>query len=186
MSRIGKKPIPIPAGVEVAVSDGVVSVKGPKGSLRRVLPPQVMAVLNSAESGKAIKVSVQNQEEVRTRALWGLFRTLIANMVEGVTKGYEKKLEVIGVGYKIAGGGGKLTVDVGYSHPIEFALPAGINVAVEKNVITLSGADKELLGETAARIRRLRPPEPYKGKGIKYVGEVVRRKAGKTAKAAAK
>lgn len=185
MSRIGKKSIIIPADVAVTIQGKRVTVKGPKGELWRELNPRVSAV-ESGEPQKTISVSVTDPDYVKDRALWGLSRTLIANMVEGVTRGYEKKLEVIGVGYKVAGGGGKLTLELGFSHPTEVTLPAGISATIEKNTIILRGADKELLGETAARIRRLRPPEPYKGKGIKYADELVRRKAGKAAKAAAK
>ncbi len=135
---------------------------------------------------KSVTVAVAEPDLVRDRALWGLFRSLIQNMITGVTKGFEKKLDVVGVGYKVAGGGAKITLDVGYSHPVEFPMPAGITATVEKNTITLNGANNEVLGETAAQIRRIRKPEPYKGKGIKYVDEVVRRKAGKAAKAGAK
>jgi large subunit ribosomal protein L6 len=186
MSRIGKKPIAIPAGVDVTVGAGTVTVKGPKGTLTRAVHPHVTVAVAAGESGKEVAVTVQDPADVRDRALWGLFRTLIANMLAGVTKGFEKKLEVIGVGYKVAGGGAKITLEVGFSHPVEVALPAGITGTVEKNLITLAGADKELVGETAARLRRIRPPEPYKGKGIKYVDETIRRKAGKAAKAGAK
>jgi large subunit ribosomal protein L6 len=186
MSRIGKKPIPVPSGVEISIAGAEIIVKGPKGTLKRTLHPHVSAALETRDGGKEIIVTVKDPDEVRDRALWGLFRALFAGMVEGVTRGFEKKLEVIGIGYKVAGGGARLTLDVGFSHPVEFALPAGVTAAIEKNVITLTGADKEALGETAARIRRIREPEPYKGKGIKYIDEVIRRKAGKAAKAAAK
>ncbi len=188
MSRIGKTPITIPAGVEVTVNGQTVTVKGPKGTLTRELHPHVTASVGKTDglpAGQAgastVTVTVLEPEVVRDRALWGLFRALIANMVAGVTKGFEKKLEVVGVGYKVAGGGAKLTLDVGFSHPIDVAMPPGITATVEKNTITLTGADNELLGETAASIRRIRKPEPYKGKGIKYFDEVIRRKAGKTA-----
>lgn len=183
MSRIGKKAIPVPAGVEVRILDGAVEVKGPKGTLRRTLHPRVSASL--AEGGKEVAVAVAEPENVRDRALWGLFRMLIANMVAGVVSGFEKKLEVTGIGYKVGAAGGKLVFELGFSHPVDFPLPQGISASVDKNVITVSGVDKELVGEVAASIRRLRPPEPYKGKGIKYAGEVIRRKAGKAAKTGA-
>lgn len=182
MSRIGKKPIIIPPGVDVRVLDGAIEVKGPKGSLRRTIHPHVKV---TQDDGKSITVEVALPTNTRDRALWGLFRMLIANMVVGVVSGFEKKLELSGIGYKVSGSGSKLTLELGYSHPVEFELPAGVTSAVEKNVITISGADKELVGEIAAQIRRLRPPEPYKGKGIKYAGEQIRRKAGKAAKAGA-
>ncbi len=178
MSRIGKLPIPIPQGVEVRLDGRLVRVKGPKGELVRELHPHVTAAV---ADGK-VTVTVADPEAA-DRALWGLFRQLIANMVEGVAKGFEKKLEVVGVGYKVSGSGSKLTLDVGYSHEVPVDLPTGVTATVEKNTVTLSGADKELVGETAARIRAIRKPEPYLGKGIKYVDEHIRRKAGKAAKA---
>lgn len=184
MSRIGKKPLILPAGVAVQVAGSVVTVKGPKGTLVRTLHPHVSLAVEEEEGKKILTVGVADTALVRDRALWGLFRTLLANMVTGVTTGFEKKLEVIGVGYKVAGGGKKITLDVGYSHSVAIDMPEGITATVEKNTITLAGADKELLGEVAAKIRRVRPPEPYKGKGIKYIDEVIQRKAGKAAKAA--
>lgn len=186
MSRIGKKPILIPVGVDVTTEGAVVTVKGPKGILTRTLHAHVSAALGETEGKKTLSVTVASPDVVRDRALWGLSRTLLANMIEGVTKGYEKKLEVVGIGYKVAGGASKLTLDVGFSHTVDVVMPPGVVATVEKNVITLASADKELLGETAARVRRIRPPEPYKGKGIKYADETIRRKAGKAAKAAAK
>lgn len=177
MSRLGKLPIELPQGVSAQIADGVISVKGPKGELKQELLSTVKVEIGNED----IKVSVVDAEDKKQRALWGLYRSLIKNMVEGVAKGFSRQLEVNGVGYKVAGGGKKLNFSLGYSHPIDFDLPEGINATVEGKIITLSGFDKQLLGETAARIRRLRPPEPYKGKGIKYVEEVLRRKAGKTA-----
>lgn len=179
MSRIGKQPITIPQGVDVRVEGKRVTVKGPKGELIRELHPHVTA----AVADGAVTVTVADPEGTADRALWGLFRQLIANMVEGVTKGFEKRLEVVGVGYKVSGSGAKITVDVGFSHEVPVEMPKGITAAVDKNTIILTGADKELLGETAARIRAIRKPEPYLGKGIKYVDEHIRRKAGKAAKA---
>jgi large subunit ribosomal protein L6 len=180
MSRIGRKPIALPAGVSLTVADRVVTVKGAKGSLTTELHPHVTLAVD----GQTANVSVTDPDRKQDRALWGLFRALVANMVRGVTEGFEKKLEVHGIGYKAAASGKKITLSVGFSHPVEFPLPDGVEGKVEKNVITISGIDKQLVGDTAARIRQIRPPEPYKGKGIKYADEVVRRKAGKVVKAA--
>lgn len=182
MSRIGKQPITIPSGVSAQEMDHVLTVKGPKGTLSQKLHDHVTV---TSENG-TLFIRVLNAEDKSDRALWGLFQRLISNMVTGVTKGFEKKLELNGVGYKVAAVGTSLNLSLGFSHPVTFQLPEGISATIEKNVITLSGIDKQLLGETAARIRALRKPEPYKGKGIKYVDEVIRRKAGKAAKAGAK
>lgn len=181
MSRIGKQPVVIPAGVEASLKDRVVSVKGSKGTLTLTLHPHIAVVID----GGAAMVSVKNAEDKKDNALWGTTRQLIENMIEGVTKGFNKKLEAVGVGYKVAASGPKLTLEVGFSHPVVITMPAGISVAVEKNTISISGIDKQMVGETAARIRRIRKPEPYKGKGIKYIDEVIRRKAGKAAKTGA-
>jgi len=180
MSRVGKIPVAIPDGVNVALDGRTLTVKGPKGELRLSLHDRVEVTV---EAG-AVTVTVKSPDEKRDRALWGLFRVLVANTIEGVTKGFQKQLEVKGVGYRAAVAGQNLEFNLGYSHPIQFPLPPGVTAAVEKNIITLSGADKQLVGETAATIRRLRSPEPYKGKGIRYVGEHVRQKAGKVVKAA--
>lgn len=182
MSRIGKMPVAVPQGVEVHLDGSRITVKGPKGELARVLHPHVTVTQENNE----LTVTVASPEVKSDRALWGLFRSLVANMVEGVTKGFEKKLEVIGIGYKVTGSGDKITLDVGFSHEVPVDLPKGVTAVVEKNFITLASADKELLGESAARIRSIRPPEPYKGKGIKYIDEHIIRKAGKAAKAGAK
>jgi large subunit ribosomal protein L6 len=179
MSRVGKKLLEIPNGVEVTVDGGKVAVKGPKGRLELALHPRVTV----AKADKELTVGVKDEENVKDRALWGLTRRLIGNMVTGVTQGFEKKLEINGVGFKAAVQGKTLKLDVGYSHDVDFPIPEGIAVAVEKNVITVTGIDKQFVGEVAARIRRVRKPEPYKGKGIKYADEVIRRKAGKAAKA---
>ncbi len=181
MSRIGKQPIDIVSGVEVDLQDDKITVKGPKGQLVQVLHPKVKVEIKDNQ----ILVSVEKPEIKEERSLWGLFRKLISNMVEGVTEGFEKKLEVNGVGYKVALKGDGLFLNLGYSHPIDFKLPEGITAAIEGNIITISGIDKQSVGEIAANIRKLRKPEPYKGKGIKYIDEVIRRKAGKAAKAAA-
>lgn len=182
MSRIGKQPIEIPAGVELKLDDRMVTVKGPKGTLKQLLHSHVTLTVE----GTTACVTVNDPINPDDHALWGLFNRLIGNMVIGTTKGFEKALEVNGVGYKVAVNGRALDLSLGFSHPINFPLPEGIDAKVEKNVITISGSDKQVVGEIAAQIRRLRKPEPYKGKGIKYVGEVIRRKAGKAAKAAGK
>ncbi|MBI4089863.1 MAG: 50S ribosomal protein L6 [Candidatus Kerfeldbacteria bacterium] len=178
MSRIGKLPIRIPAGVTVDVADGRCVVKGPKGELTLLLHQRVQVDVQDG----SIAVSVANPDEKRDRALWGVFRVLVANCIEGVEKGFQKQLEIRGVGYRAAVEGQALVLNLGLSHPVTFALPQDISATVEKNVITVSGIDKQLVGETAAKIRKLRPPEPYKGKGIRYVGEHVRQKAGKVVK----
>jgi len=176
MSRIGKKPIEVPKGVTVDVKGSTVSVKGPKGSLLKELPPHVKV---KAEGGAV--VVERESEERQMGAYQGLTRALLNNMVLGVTRGFEKKMALEGVGYRVALQPGKLVFNLGYSSPVEFPLPKGIEAEVaEKGVaFLLKGVDKELLGQTAATIRGFRPPEPYKGKGIRYVDEKIRRKAGK-------
>lgn len=176
MSRIGIKPITLPAGVEVSVSDkNVVTVKGPKGELQE----QISALLNVEINEGVVTVS-RDSDEAEKRSQHGLARTLINNMVVGVTTGYEKKLQMIGVGYKAEKKGNVLVMNLGYSHPVEMPDPEGITTTVTSPTeITVSGADKALVGNYAANIRKWRKPEPYKGKGIRYVGEVVRRKEGK-------
>jgi len=180
MSRIGKKPIEIPQGVIVEVQANGIAVKGPHGSLSRIIHPDIHA---SVKDGQVFVEILRKTK--RAPALWGLTRSLIANMVAGVTKEFEKKLEFEGIGYRAAADATGLTLQLGFSHPVRFVTPKGIVLKVEKNVITILGIDKELVGDTAARIRSLKPPEPYKGKGIRYQGEVVRRKAGKKAVASA-
>ncbi len=177
MSRIGKKPIKVTAGVKVAFQKPVLEVSGKGGSLKRTLPETISIEVTGDE------LQVKNlKESAEARALHGLNRTLIANMVKGVSDGYVKQLELQGVGYRAQTSGSKLNLQVGFSHPVEFNLPQGITAAVEANTkITLKGADKDLLGVTAARLRKVRPPEPYKGKGIRYVGEKITLKQGKTA-----
>ncbi|MEK9152395.1 MAG: 50S ribosomal protein L6 [Patescibacteria group bacterium] len=178
MSRVGKKILPIPKGVDVRIADGSVTVKGPKGELSLTLHPHITAAV--AEG--VLTVDVKDHEDVHDRALWGLFRRLIGNMTVGVTTGFSKKLEINGVGFRAAAQGKMLKLEVGFSHEVEFPIPEGTTVTVEKNVITVSGIDRQLVGETAAQIRRIKKPEPYKGKGIKYIDEVIKRKAGKSAK----
>src|SRR5207245_6545730 len=174
MSRIGKMPISVPQNVTVDVGSGLVSVKGPRGELSRSVPPEISVV-----SKDGVLHIERSSDEPTQRSLHGLTRSLIANMVTGVTDGYTRRLEVNGVGYRAAVSAGNLVLQVGYSHPVLVPAPAGISFTVVANAITVSGADKELVGETAAQIRRVRPPEPYNGKGIKYAEEVIRRKAGK-------
>jgi len=177
MSRIGKNPITIPSGVEVKLTGDVVEVKGPKGSLQEKLHPLVSVDLKDG----VIQVKIKDEEDKSQRALWGLFGSLIRNMITGVTVGFSKKLEINGVGMKYAVSGNKVNLNVGFSHPVEFPIPDGIAITVETNIMTVSGIDKQLVGETAAQIRRIKKVEPYKGKGIRYVGELFIKKAGKAA-----
>ncbi|MFZ2804573.1 MAG: 50S ribosomal protein L6 [Patescibacteria group bacterium] len=180
MSRIGKKPILLPPGVDATISESEVSVKGPKGTLAIQLHPSV-SVSQSADP-KALDVAVKDETDKSQRALWGLMRQLISNAVEGVQKPFEKQLEFVGVGFKVAAAGAdKLNIEVGFSHPVVFQLPKGIEAKVDKQIVTIIGIDKHLVGETTAQIRRIRKPEPYKGKGIKYTTETIKRKAGKAA-----
>nr|WP_296155023.1 50S ribosomal protein L6 [uncultured Peptoniphilus sp.] len=178
MSRIGKNPIDIPSGVEVKLNGNVVEVKGPKGSLQTELDPRIDVAV---EDNQVIVTRPNDNKDIR--ALHGLYRTLIANNIEGVVNGYEKKLEIIGTGYRAQKQGKKLNLNLGHSHPIELEDPEGIEVEVPSNTeITVKGIDKQKVGAYAAKIRSFRSPEPYKGKGIRYVGEHVRRKVGKTGK----
>jgi large subunit ribosomal protein L6 len=178
MSRIGKLPIAIPQGVKVIYSDALLKVDGPKGSLSR----QIMDGVTVNVEGANITVQ-RNDDGIRSRSAHGLTRTLINNMVVGVTKGFETALEITGVGYRAEAKGDVLNLSLGYSHPINFQLPKGITVEVEKMTkVLVKGIDKELVGQTAAKIRSFRGPEPYKGKGIKYANETILRKAGKTGK----
>jgi len=176
MSRVGKNPILIPENVEVKIEGQRVIIKGPKGELSREIRPEIKVEVK----GNQILVLPQ-KETKQTKAFWGLTRTLLANMVKGVTEGYEKKLEIEGLGFKALIEGENLKLLVGFSHPVEIKVPQDIKFLVEKNVITVSGIDKEKVGILAATIRKVKPPEPYKGKGIRYQGEIVRRKAGKKA-----
>ncbi|MFA7169591.1 MAG: 50S ribosomal protein L6 [Candidatus Paceibacterota bacterium] len=175
MSKIGKKPIEIPAGVTVTVGDkNKVNVKGPKGELEASFNRDINIEVKDTEI-----IVAPRRDSQKLYAFWGLTRNLIANMIEGTNKGYEKKLELQGVGYKVSLKGKDLDLSLGFSHPVLFVAPEGINFGVEKNIITISGIDKQLVGQAAADIRKIRKPEPYKGKGVRYVGEQVRRKAGK-------
>ncbi|HVH66329.1 MAG TPA: 50S ribosomal protein L6 [Gemmatimonadales bacterium] len=182
MSRIGKKPVVMPKGVTAQVDGSRITVKGPKGEISRM----VHAELGVAVEADSIVVR-RPSDESRHKALHGLTRTLVANMVDGVTKGFAKSLEIQGVGYKAEPKPFGVQLVVGFSHPVPYHAPKGIKISVDNNVLLkIEGVDKELVGQVAAEIRAIRPPEPYKGKGIRYVGEQVRRKAGKTAQAAAK
>jgi large subunit ribosomal protein L6 len=177
MSRIGRKPIPIPDGVKVSIDGDVVRAEGPKGKLTQPLCTGMTAKMD----GKIM--TIERLDDSRTqRSLHGLTRSLVANMVQGVKDGYERKLEIVGIGYRAQMQGKNIQLALGYSHPVIFPLPDGVTAEIEKQVsLTLKGADKALLGETAAKLRALRKPDPYKGKGIKYAGEVIRRKVGKKA-----
>jgi large subunit ribosomal protein L6 len=174
MSRIGKKPVALPKGVTASVSDGTVMVKGPKGELKLKL----VADVDAAVGEKGITLTPRATE--RARAMWGMQRTLVNNLVEGVTKGFSSKLEINGVGYRAAVQGKNLQLQLGFSHDVLYPIPAGIQITCEKpTMIAITGIDKQLVGQVAAEIRGFRPPEPYKGKGVKYAGEYVRRKEGK-------
>lgn len=182
MSRIGKQPVLLPDGVIATVDGRVLRVRGKRGELELALHPAVEVIVRD----QVIHVMVSRPEDKNERALWGLFRNLIRNMVEGVTNGFKKSLELVGVGYKVSISGQNVILNVGFSHPVTIPLPVGVTASAEKNILTLEGNDKQMVGETAAGLRRIRKPEPYKGKGIKYVGEIIRRKAGKAAKAVGK
>ncbi len=178
MSRIGRRPISVPSKVTVTIDGSHVAVKGPKGELSRVLP----AAVTVEQEGETLLVK-RRDESRPSRQLHGLSRTLVANMVEGVSQGFQRRLEIQGVGYRAQVQGRNLTLTVGYSHPVQISPPEGIQLAVENNTnVIVSGFDKEMVGNIAAQIRAVRAPEPYKGKGIRYAGEMVRRKAGKTGK----
>jgi large subunit ribosomal protein L6 len=175
MSRIGKKPVPIPSGVTANVEGQTVKVKGPKGAMQVVLPDDVEIKMDAG----AVQVDPRNETK-RARAMWGTSRTLVANLVTGVTKGFEKKLEITGVGYRAALQGKNLQLALGYSHEVLYPVPEGITIAAPKPTeIVVTGIDKQKVGQVAAEIRAFRPPEPYKGKGVKYAGEYIFRKEGK-------
>ena len=176
MSRIGRKPVTVPKGVTLQLEGNNVAVKGPRGELRRSLHPDMQIALDKDQFTVA-----RPSEEKRHKALHGLTRTLVQNMVEGVSKGFSKTLEIQGVGYKAEAKPYGVNLIVGYSHPVKYEAPKGIKISVDNNtVVKIEGADKEMVGQVAAELRQVRPPEPYKGKGIRYQGEQVRRKAGKT------
>ena len=175
MSRVGRKPLPVPKGVQITIANGAVAVKGPKGELKRDIPLGVTVKVD-----KGILHVERADDSRENRSKHGLMRALVSNMIVGTTTGFERKLEINGVGYRAEVAGQKCTFALGYSHPVVYELPKGIAAKVDKNIVILTGSDRELLGETAAKIRSFRPPEPYKGKGVKYVEEVIRRKVGKT------
>ncbi len=177
MSRIGKLLRPIPSGVTVEVKGNELKIKGPKGELSLKLHPRVTVSVKE----NAIETKVVDENNGKDRALWGTFSSIVENMLLGVTQGFKRQLEVNGVGYKVSMKGNDLNLEVGYTHPVLVQAPVGVKFSVEKNVITVEGFDKQVVGEIAAQIRSVRKPEPYKGKGIKYAEEVIRRKAGKTA-----
>jgi large subunit ribosomal protein L6 len=176
MSRIGKKPVAVPTGITLELQGNTVSVKGPKGELRRTLHPEMQVALADGNVTVA-----RPSEEPRHKALHGLTRTLVQNMVDGVAKGFSRTLEIQGVGYKAEAKPYGVNLIVGFSHPVKYEAPKGIKISVENNtIVKIEGADKEVVGQVASELRNVRPPEPYKGKGIRYQGEQVRRKAGKT------
>jgi large subunit ribosomal protein L6 len=176
MSRIGRKPVVLPKGVTLEVQENTVAVKGPRGELRRTLHPEMQLAVTNGQF-----TVTRPSDEKRHKALHGLTRTLVQNMVDGVSKGYSKSLEIQGVGYKAEAKPYGVNLIVGFSHPVKYEAPQGIKITVDNNtLVKIEGADKELVGQVAAELRSVRPPEPYKGKGIRYVGEQVRRKAGKT------
>ncbi len=177
MSRVGKKPIPKPEKTEFTFADRVLTVKGPKGQLSRPIHPDVDLTIEDDH----IRLSIRRNDK-KTKAQWGTARALVANMVTGVSQGFERVLEINGIGYRAEVKGNSIDLNLGFSHPIRFDLPDGISAQVEKNTIRLSGIDKEKLGFAASSIRKFRPPEPYKGKGVKYAEEYIVRKAGKTGK----
>jgi len=182
VSRIGKRPVPLPKGVTATITGNTVVIKGPRGELTHTIPGDLGV---KVEDGQV--VVTRPSDETKHKALHGLSRTLVANMVEGVTKGYEKSLEIVGVGYRAETKPYGVNLVVGYSHPVEFKAPVGIKISADQpTLVKVSGSDKELVGRVAAEIRAVRPPEPYKGKGIRYSGEHVRRKAGKTGAGATK
>ena len=181
MSRIGKKPIEIPQDVKVKIDGQVIHVRGPKGELEYALHPHVKI----EQKENKLELTIKNTDDKFDKALWGTNRQMVANLIIGVSQGYSKQLEINGVGYKAELKGNTLVLAVGYSHPINFKLPPNVTVNVEKNIITLQSINKQLLGETAASLRKIRKPEPYKGKGIKYVDEIIVRKAGKQVKTTA-
>lgn len=180
MSRIGKKPVKIPVGVTIKQEGDVITVKGPKGENKLQLHPSVVIDIKENE----LVFSVKNPADKQDKSLWGLFHALVSGQIEGVTKGFERKLEMQGIGYKANVKDNNLILEVGFSHPVSMVIPDGINVTMDKSIIIINGIDKDLVGAFTARVRELKKPEPYQGKGIRHLGEVVRRKAGKAAKTA--
>ncbi|MDA1337238.1 MAG: 50S ribosomal protein L6 [bacterium] len=181
MSRIGKQPIEVPLNVDVSLEDHVAKVKGPRGELVYEMHPDVSVVKEESVIQVSLREDLSKKRAFLAKGLWGLTRTLLANMIQGVTEGYEKRLEIEGTGYRAAVEGDVINLSLGFSHPVKAKMPEGITCVVEKNTVIVSGINKQQVGEFAAKIRRYRPVEPYKGKGVRYVGEVVRRKEGKKA-----
>jgi large subunit ribosomal protein L6 len=177
MSRIGKKPITLPKGVTVKIDDGAVEVQGPKGKLRQAVPPGILF----AKDGEALVARLERADDASLRKFHGLARSLVANAVAGVTDGFKRELDIVGVGYRAELKGKEVHFALGYSHPVVFPIPTGIDVVVDKNThITVTGADRQMVGQVAANMRRLRKPDPYKQKGVRYTGEVLKKKVGKT------
>jgi large subunit ribosomal protein L6 len=177
MSRIGKKPIALPKGVSVKIDAGAVEVQGPKGKLRQAVPPGILF----AKDGEALVAQLERADDASLRKFHGLARSLVANAVTGVTDGFKKELDIVGVGYRAELKGKEVHFALGYSHPVVFPIPSGIDVAVDKNThIVVTGVDRQLVGQVAANMRRLRKPDPYKQKGVRYTGEVLKKKVGKT------
>ena len=179
MSRIGKQPISIPAGVTVALEEGCLTVQGPQGRCKVLFVDPISV----EKTEHAVTVHVPHPEQKFERALWGTIASLVRNAMKGVTEGYRVQLEIVGTGYKVALQKNALTLSIGFSHPVSYTVPASLEALVEKNIITIKGADKQLVGEVAAQLRRIKPPDPYKGTGIRIVGEVIKLKPGKQAKA---
>jgi large subunit ribosomal protein L6 len=182
MSRIGKMSIIVPDGVNAKIEGNKINVSGPKGELFL----EYLPIVNFIQADKQINISVKNPESAKEKPYWGLYRALIANMIKGVVDGYQKKLQFDGVGYSASCSGQNLTLNLGFSHPVKYILPKGISAIVEKNIITISGIDKQVVGQVAAEIRKMKKVDPYKLKGIKYIDEIVIKKAGKLAKAVGK
>ena len=180
MSRIGKKPIPIPKGVTVKIAGGAVEVQGPKGRMRQAVPPGVVFAQETAEGGGAL-IATLEREDPELGKFHGLARSLVANAVAVVTDGFKKELDIVGVGYRAELKGKQVHFALGYSHPVIYDIPAGIDIAIEKQThVTVTGVDRQLVGQVAANIRRMRKPDPYKQKGVRYTGEVLKKKVGKT------
>jgi large subunit ribosomal protein L6 len=180
MSRIGKKPIPIPKGVTVKIAGGAVEVQGPKGKMRQAVPPGVVFAQETSDGGGALIAKLE-REDPELGKFHGLARSLVANAVAGVTDGFKKELDIVGVGYRAELKGKQVHFALGYSHPVVFDIPAGIDIAIEKQThVTVTGVDRQLVGQVAANIRRMRKPDPYKQKGVRYTGEVLKKKVGKT------
>ncbi len=181
MSRIGKKPIPVPKGVTVKIADDAVEVQGPKGKLRQPIPPGIVFAQDVSSEGGATLVAKPEREDKELKKFYGLARSLVANAVTGVTEGFKKELDIVGIGYRAELKGKQVQFALGYSHPIVFDIPNGIEIVVEKQThITVTGADRQLVGQVAANIRQMRKPDPYKQKGVRYTGEQLKKKVGKT------